>query len=353
MKKVIIIFLIVGIAVCSQIMQVQNASAEKTTVIRFSHDLPPQNAPIVGINWWAKAVTERTEGRVKVQVFPASSLSTQQQAIQNLMGGVCDMAMVSITSHTKNFPLSSIVGLPGVGFPDETLEANTAHMNTYYQLLEKFPVVKKEYRNFGPVFFYMIYAEAYLMSKKVRIQIPSDLNGIKIGSNGIRMDLAKYLNAAPVFDIPPTAYEKLQTGVTQATFIATAAAHQFQLYEVTDYALDIPFGGGGLVNLINKDTWEKISHDDQQIMIELATEGSKRSHQAQAELASFSWTELKDRGMKVKTNKEERNQWNNVFKIFWDKWITDNEKAGVKEARDIFDFWKSASDMEWQKNNSN
>ena len=347
MKKIIVLFIVLAVSMAIPLAFAEKASAQKSLTIRYGTDLPPQLAPVVGQHWWAEQVTKMTEGRVKVQMYPASSLSTQQQSLQNVLAGVADMYMLSTTAYRKFFPIASLNGLPGVGFPDDTLEANTAHMNTFFALLQKYPAVAAEFKDFGPLFFYVIYSESYLVSKGKRIRVPADVKGMKVGSNGIRLELMEKLGAAPVTDIPPTAYEKLQTGVTQATFAAISAFHDFQLFEVSDYVLDVPFGAGGHPIVVNKNTWNKISPKDQEIMKELAVEGAKKSHIALADLNSLSWKEMIDKGMRTTATKEERKLWENEFKELWEYWISQNEKAGIKEARDIFNFWKSASDKAW------
>lgn len=349
MKKILVLFVILGMSIAIPFALVENANAEKSVTIRYGTDLPPHLAPVVGQHWWAKEVTKKTDGRVTVQMYPASSLSTQAGGLQNVLSGVADMYMLSTATYRKFFPITSLNGLPGVGFPDDTLEANTAHMNTFFELLRRFPAAAAEYEDFGPLFFYVIYSEAYVISKGKRIRVPADVKGVKVGSNGIRLQLMEKLGAAPVTDIPPTAYEKLQTGVTQATFAAISAFHDFQLFEVSDYVLDVPFGAGGHPIVINKNTWNKISPGDQQIMKELAIEGAKKSHIALADLNSLSWKEMIDKGMRTTATKEERKLWEDEFKILWEDWIARNEAAGVKNARDIFNFWKNAADKEWAK----
>lgn len=349
MKKITVLFVVFILSVSIPLALAEKASAEKSITIRYGTDLPPHLAPVVGQHWWAEQVTKKTEGRVKVQMYPAASLSTAAGALQNVLTGVADMYMLSTSVYRKFFPVTSLIGLPGVGFPDDTLEANTAHMNTFFELLKRFPVAAAEYKDFGEMFFYVIYSETYLISKGKQLRVPADVKGVKVGSNGIRMDLMGKLGAAPVTDIPPTAYEKLQTGVTQATFAAISAFHDFQLFEVSDYVLDVPFGGSGHPIVINKATWNKISPKDQQIMKELAIEGSKVSHIALADLNNLAWHEMIDKGMRTTATKEERKLWEDEFKKIWEHWISENEAAGVKNARDIFNFWKSAADKEWAK----
>ena len=56
-----------------------------------------------------------------------------------------------------------------------------------------------------------------------------------------------------------------------------------------------------------------------------------------------------DKGMRTTATKEERKLWEDEFKVLWEAWIKGNEEAGVKDAREIFNFWKSAADKAWTK----
>jgi TRAP-type C4-dicarboxylate transport system substrate-binding protein len=349
MKKLVVLFVALVVSVGVLVAWAEKASAQKQIVIRYGTDLPPHMPPVIGQHWWADEVTKRTEGRVKVQISPASSLVNQAAAVEAVLSGVADMYMLSTAVHRKTFPITSIMSVPGAGFPDDTLETNTAHMNTFFELLKKYPAAAAEYKDFGEMFFYVIYSESYLISKRKKILVPSDIKGLKVGSNAIRMELVSRIGAAAVDDIPPLAYEKLMTGVTDASFVAISAWHDFKLYEVTNYVLDLPFGGGGHPIVINKATWNKISPQDQQIMKELAPEGARRSHQALADLNKKSWIEAADKGMKVTLTEKEKKLWEDEFKTQSEKWITEREALGIKDMRDIFNFWKAAVDKAWAK----
>jgi TRAP-type C4-dicarboxylate transport system substrate-binding protein len=352
MKKWMVLCVVAAVSGAILFAWADQVPAQKTVkplVIRYGTDLPPHMPPVIGQHWWADEVTKRTEGRVKVQISPASSLVNQAGGLEAVLSGVADMYMLSTGAHRKSFPITSIMNVPGAGFPDDTLEANTAHMNAFFELLKRFPAAAAEYKNFGEVFFYVIYSESYLVSKRKKILVPSDVKGMKVGSNGVRMEFVGRIGAAPVDDIPPLAYEKLMTGVTDATFAAISAWHDFKLYEVTNYVLDVPFGGGGHPIVINKETWNKISPEDQQIMKELALEGAKRSHQALADLNRKSWEEASSKGMKVTPPETERKLWEEEFKVTSEKWIAEREALGIKDMKNIFSFWKNAADKAWAK----
>mgnify|MGYP000038287989 CR=1 FL=1 len=321
--------------------------AAGSVTIKYGHDMPPNAAPPTGLNWWAAEVTKRTEGRVKVELYPASSLVTQSASVDAVKSGMVDMYYLSIPTWRKQFPISSIVMLPGLGFPDDTEAANVAHANAFLEFYNKFPAVQAEYKDFAPIFFYVIYSESYLLTKDRKVVVPEDMKGLKVGSSGIRAELVQQLGAVSVQDVPPTAYEKLQTGVTNAAFAAISAVHDFKIYEVTKYVLDIAFGGGGHPQIINKNTWNKISPADQKIMMDLAPEASRISSKAIAELNVLSWKEVADMGMVVTTTPEQKAQWKKVFEPFWEAWVKENEANGVTNAREMLNWWKSKVEAAW------
>jgi TRAP-type transport system periplasmic protein len=324
-----------------------SANPAATVTIKYGHDMPPNLAPPTGLNWWAAEVTKRTEGRVKVDMYPASSLVAQATSVDAVRSGMADMYFLSITSWRKQFPLSAIVGVPGLGFPDDSEAANVAHVNTFMEFYNKYPAVAAEYKDFAPIFFYVIYSESYLLTKDKKVTVPDDIKGLKVGSNGIRAEFVNSLGGVSVTDVPPTAYEKLQTGVTNAAFAAVSAVHDFKIYEVTKYLPDIAFGAGGHPQIVNKNTWNKISPADQKIMMELAPEASRMSSKAVGDLNAVSWKEVVDKGMVITTTAEQKAQWNKVFEPLWEQWIKENEANGVKEAREMLNWWKGKADAAW------
>ncbi len=153
-------------------------------------------------------------------------------------------------------------------------------------------------------------------------------------------------------DVPPTAYEKLQTGVTNGAFAAISAVTDFKIYEVAKYVSDITFGAGGHPQIINKDTWNKISPADQKIMMDLGPEASRVSSKAIGDANGVSWKDMVNRGMVVTTTPEQKAQWNKVFEPIWENWVKTNEANGVKDAREMLNWWKGKVDAAWAAHNA-
>src|SRR3954453_1794037 len=63
---------------------IQRAHAQGKTVIRYGDVLPANFPSVVAIEAAGKEITEKTSGRVELQVFPASQLGTQRDMIEAL-----------------------------------------------------------------------------------------------------------------------------------------------------------------------------------------------------------------------------------------------------------------------------
>ena len=314
--------------------------------LRVGHDLPPFTTPGMGIDAWAKAVNERTEGRVVVEVYPAASLSEQKSGIDMLHAGVADVYMVSFSTHRPLFPVGVVGGLPGLGFPD-TVDGHMAHANTLMALIEKYPVMANEVKDFK-IIIDIINSNSILLSAKKEIRTPADLKGLKVGGTGSNLELFKMLGAAGVFDIPPQAYQKLQTGVIDATMIHFLATGEFKVYEVAKYALDISFGQAELPFMMSRKSWNKIPARDQQIIMDAALVGQKVAYKAAEERSIKGRQAMLDFGGTIVTpTPEERALWEKQFAVIWEKWVSDNEAAGVTNAREILNDWKSAANKAW------
>jgi TRAP-type C4-dicarboxylate transport system substrate-binding protein len=322
-------------------------AAANAIKLRVGHDLPPFTTPGMGIDAWAKEVNKKTEGRVVVEVFPANALAEQKSAIEMMQAGVADAYMISLGVHRRLFPVSRISSLYGLGFPD-TVEGHLAHAKAFSESVEKYPAMANEFKDFKLIFD-IINSNNILLSTKPGIRLPTDLKGLKFGQSGIGIEFAKRMGGAGVFCIPHQAYQKLQTGVIDATAIHFLALGEFKLYEVAKYVYDLPWGQAELPFLMSKSSWNKIQAKDQQIIMEAGLVGQRVTFEAGAERTIKGRQAFLDSGGTIATpTKEERAQWEKEFSFFWDQWVAECESAGIANARDILDYWKRASDASWE-----
>lgn len=323
-----------------------STAAAKSVILRVGYDVPPITAPGKGIEFWAREVTKETSGRVVVETYPAGALGGQNTGVEMLLGGVVDAYMLSIASNRKQFPISSIITLPGLGFPD-TFAGQMDHVNTYMGLIDKYPAFAREYKDLEMV-FHIVYSNAYLFTAKKEIRTPADVRGLKIGATGIRLQLSEMVGGAGVFTTPPQTYQNMQTGVINGVFINWGPIMEFNLYEVVGCALEQEFGGGGLPLIMSKRSWNKLSTEDQQISRKVAKEAQKVALQEMADTVDIGRKLFLDAGHNLITpNEQEKKLWEDKMAILWNKWINDNKAAGVVDAEAIFNEWRNASRISW------
>jgi TRAP-type C4-dicarboxylate transport system substrate-binding protein len=313
----------------------------QTVTIKFGYDIPPHTSLGDPVDAFAKEVNEKTGGRVKVETYPAGTLSTMESALESLRAGVADAYVISIGANQNAFPVINFTSLPGLDcFPhtEELLEAETNALRT---VINKYPSAAEDLEGFK-MLYSNTYTSAILMGNGDPIRKPADMQGKKIGCTGFRQELTVNLDAAPVFTIPPQMYEQLQNGVCDAVYVAWNAAGDWQLQEQTDYAYDQTFGGDQLPAVMRMEVWNKLSPQDQQIV----TEAAAMAEQVNRDFITNQIPGVRqlwaDSGIDViSPTAEEKALWEKEFAVVWQNYIDTNKAAGVSDIEAIFNEWKT------------
>ena len=74
--------------------------AKDEILIRWAHTAYPGNLQKEAIDMYAKKVTERTNGRVKFQIYPSASLGSDKALFEQCQAGGLDMACASDSNLT-------------------------------------------------------------------------------------------------------------------------------------------------------------------------------------------------------------------------------------------------------------
>jgi TRAP-type C4-dicarboxylate transport system substrate-binding protein len=144
----------------------------------------------------------------------------------------------------------------------------------------------------------------------------------------------------------------LQTGVIDAAALHWTGLGEFKLYEVIKHVLEIPLDQSSLALLMSKRSWNKLSADDQKIVMAAAEKAAMIEYKLISERAEDGIQKFKaygkDRIITVPTASEIK-LWEEKFQPIRDKWVSDREAEGVKNAREILDYYKSLVDKAWGK----
>jgi TRAP-type transport system periplasmic protein len=345
MKRVLVpIMLLLAIVLsCSLFLPACSSSPAQLITFKFGYDTPPTTNLGVPVEYFAKEINTRLAGRVKVDTYPAGSLSTQGTGLENVRAGVADAYVFSFGAQLNSFPIMNFTSLPALNFYPDTVKDMETEVATMKAILAKYPAAQNECKGLK-LLWSNTYSTALYMGKK-QIRVPGDIQSLKIGCDGMRQEVTQTLGGVPVFTIPPQMYQQLQTNLCDGVLVAWGAAQDWQLQEQVKFAMDWSFGGSQMPIFMNEKSFNKMSSADQKVFMEVAAlaEGVNRDEvykvipQAKQKFAAA--------GVQIYTLTDaEKKQWLDKYAIIWQTYIDKNKAAGVKDIQSIFNDWKTAVD---------
>jgi tripartite ATP-independent transporter DctP family solute receptor len=189
-------------------------SGEKITILKAALSQNPSEPQVRAVELFAELVSEGTEGRIQVQIYPNNQLGNQRDVVEGLQMGSVELA--NIASVMASFvPEINLFELPFLFDGPEHFDA----------------VVDSEIgRSLGPAFEnrglhllgYFDVGERHIMTTERPVERLEDLAGLKIRTMENRLHLAtfKRFGANPL----PMAYGELYSALEQGVIDGAEAA---------------------------------------------------------------------------------------------------------------------------------
>ncbi|WP_339283519.1 TRAP transporter substrate-binding protein [Oceanobacillus sp. FSL K6-3682] len=264
-SKIVFLLLLITaffLAACNQ----GTADGKETKVLRLGHIQNESNAWHKGSLKFAELVEEKTNGSVKVEVYPSSTLGEDRDLVEGMQIGTVDFALVAGVMSNFYEPYS-ILELPYLFHDLDHLEEfvyGDEGKRLQDDMLEETGVRGLEFWLRGP---------RELTTNKL-VESPEDLRGQKIRVPNIEASVEgwKAMGASPTPMNFGEVYSSLQTGVIDAQenpieFTASARIQEVQNYLVmTDHVF-------GYVQLLMSDkTFEELTEAESEAVLEAAEE---------------------------------------------------------------------------------
>jgi len=232
------------------------ASAQQPIVIKFSHVVAVDTPKGKGADYFKKLAEERTKGRVKVEVYPNSSLFKDGEEMEALQLGSVQMLAPSLA---KFGPLGvrefEVFDLPYIFDSYDELHKVTAGPvgAALFKKLESKGIIGLAYWDNG----------FKVMSANKPIRTPADYKGLKmrIQSSKVLGDEMKALGAIPQVMAFSEVYQALQTGVVDGTENPPSNFYTQKMQEVQKYLALTDHGYLGYAVIVNKKFWDSLPAD--------------------------------------------------------------------------------------------
>lgn len=225
-------------------------------VIKFSHVVALDTPKGKASELFAKRAAELTKGKVKVEVYPNSSLYKDKEEMEALQIGAVQMLAPSLA---KFGPLG-IKEFEVFDFPyifDDTADLHKITQGPIGASL----LAKLEAKGIKGLSFWDNGFKSF--SANTPIKSPSDLKGkkMRIQSSKVLEEEMRSVGAIPQVMAFSEVYQALQTGVVDGTENPISNLYSQKMHEVQKYLTLTNHGYLGYAVIVNKKFWEGLPAD--------------------------------------------------------------------------------------------
>lgn len=301
--------------------------------LKLSHFLPSTHPTQKDfLEPWAAELEKRSNGRVKVDIYPAgSAFGHVAKQFDQVRSGVVDIAHGLTGFPRGRLPRTLVMDLPFM------VKSADAASKTLWALYPTY--LAPEYKGMKMLAMHA-HNPGLIHTRKKQVQEMADLKGLRIRNPSLAIsNMLKFLGATPV-GLPPTqVYENLQKGVIDGNVFPYEAVNSFKLYEVLDYHLDAKAYTTSFYFAMNQRKYEALPEDIRQIIDDL-------SGQDLVNKFGDWWTKWDQAGIEHIAKKgnpvtilseDQRQAWKTALTPMIDDYLAGMEKKGVKNAREIYD----------------
>ncbi|MBG9588285.1 TRAP transporter substrate-binding protein [Cytobacillus firmus] len=267
----------------------------KTFSLKAGHSLTEDHPYHIGLLELAKNVEERTDGKVKIEVFPLSQLGAERELTEALTLGTADLSISSTGPIANFYPEIGIVDMPFL-FESREHAYKVLDGEIGKELLKGMEDVGIVGLAWGENGF------RHITNAKHPINKPEDLKGLKIRTqeNPIHLDAFNALGAKPTPMAWTEALTALQQGVVDAQENPIVVADTYKLYEANQKYMSLT---GHLyspaVIMFSKSVWDTLPAEYQEILSEEAKKSGDQIRNLITKSDEESLKVLKEQGMEI------------------------------------------------------
>ncbi len=238
---------------------------DAVTAIKLAHGLDISHPVHKGMVYFAEQVAERSNGQMRIDIYPSGQLGSERQCLELLQIGSLGMTKVSAAVLENFAPRMKVLGLPYLFRDDEHAWAVLNGPIGKGLLLEA-----QNYWLRG-VCFYDAGSRSFY-TKDRPINSPDDLDGLKVRvmNSQTAMQMVKALGGAPTPISFGELYTALQQGVVDGAENNPPSFYTSRHYEVCKYYSIDEHSTVPDVMLIGTNTWERLTAQEQTWLQEAA-----------------------------------------------------------------------------------
>lgn len=265
-----------------------------TIELKLGHTGAPTHHYQTISQMFADEVDARTDGNIKITVYPADQLGKQLEAVEGTMIGTQDIFLVSDTVLSNWVPDMGILNLPFL----------FSSLDEVHEVLEGPAGDKLEAKMQGTgaeVIGWWMGGLRNVTNNEKPIEVPADLTDLKIRvpEGEVFVETFKAMGAKPVVISFGELYTALQLGTADAQENPPAHILTQKFYEVQAYTSRTAHIYLGSPLIMNSDKLASIPEEYRTILLDTATEMAAIHLKMVNDLEDTQWDELAQLGNKI------------------------------------------------------
>lgn len=212
---------------------------------------------------WVKQVEENSNGRIKIEIFPAMTLGgTPPELVQQARDGVVDIVW-TVNGYTPGqFPRTEVFELPGV-YLNDIRAANLSMFDMFEETL------KDDYQGLKVLWLH-VHAGQAIMSVDKEIRSPADMAGMKVRiPSRTGAWVIEALGASPIAMPVPEVPSALSKKVVEATLLPWEIIPPLKLQNQIGYFIEghdsTRLGSTTFQVSMNQARWDGLPDDIKQV----------------------------------------------------------------------------------------
>ena len=294
MKKLLALCLTLVMIMALATSATASAAGSDVITLRASHSCADTHPYHLGLQRFAELVDEKTDGKVKIDIFPSAQLGDERANIEDLQMGTLDIA-VSSTGPLGNFVEDFLIlDLPflfsGYDHAHRVLDGEIGQ--ALIAKLDDIGVV-------GGAFWENGFRE--MTNSRHPIKSAADCAGLKLRcmENQVHMDAFAALGMDPTPMAWSEVFTALQQGVIDGQENPIAVIYSQKVYEAQDYLAITNHVYSPSLILFSKPVFDKLDADIQTALMEAAQEAAAYERSCCEDDESAQIAEMEELGLQV------------------------------------------------------
>ncbi|GAB7386857.1 TRAP transporter substrate-binding protein DctP [Bacillaceae bacterium] len=313
-----------------------SGASGETLTLKLSHQWPQATADEGDFRSrlavkFAEEVEKRTNGQVKIEIYPSSSLVKAQEQYEAMLGGALDMSVYPLDYAGGKVPQFGVTLMPALVKNHKQAQG--------WKDAEIGKKIEEIAEKNGIKILVWVWNAGAIGSKGEPIVTPKDIKpGMKMRAAGKLVEEMLASAGAGITSMASSEiYSALQTGVLDAAVTSASSFSSYKLYEQVDSFVSSRkntfwFMFEPLVISLN--TWNKLSPEQQKIFQEVAAELQPFAYEESIKDDENVTKLFEEKGVKVVDMDDQAfAQWLELAKPVWDKFA--QEVEGGKELIDL------------------